>query len=70
MNKLVNFLIDITITKECMYILIFNIFLLGITGRKNDISKATSLTIGIHRLHFTFIVGLQNNKVLNGHGVS
>ena len=71
MNKILNFLIDITISKECVYILLLNVFLIGITKKDTGVSTATSLTIGISRLHFTFIIGLQNRKQLNGnHGIS
>ena len=71
MNKVIRFLVDISITKECLYILLFNVILIGITGKNTGVSKATSLTIGIHRLHFTWIIGLQDKDTLDGtHGIS
>ena len=70
MNKIINFLIDITISKECVYILLFNVFLIGITKKDTGVSIATSLTIGIFRLHFTFIIAMQKQNVLDSHGLS
>ena len=71
MSKIMRFLIDISITKECLYILFFNVLLIGITGKHTGVSKATSLTIGIYRLHFTWIIGLQDKDTLDSnHGIS
>ena len=71
MSKIMNFLLDITITKECMYILLFKVLLIGITKKDTGVSNATSLTIGIHKLHFTFIIGLySNNTIDTNHGIS
>ena len=71
MNKMMNFLLDITITKDCMYILLFKVLLIGITKKDTGVSNATSLTIGIHKLHFTIIIGLQNSNILDeNHGIS
>ena len=71
MSKIMNFLLDITITKECMYILLFKVLLIGITKKDTGVSNATSLTIGIHKLHFTIIIGLQHSNVLDeNHGIS
>ena len=71
MSKIIRFLVDISITKECMYILFFNVLLIGITGKHTGVSKATSLTLGIYKLHFTIIIGLQHSNVLDeNHGIS
>ena len=67
MNKIINFLIDITITKECMYILLFKVLLIGITKKDTGVSNATSLTLGIHKLHITIIIALQHTNVLEKH---
>jgi hypothetical protein len=71
MNKIINFLIDIKMTKECTYIHLFKLFLIGIAARHTGVSKATSLTIGFYRLHFTWIIALDDNNVMStNHGIS
>ncbi len=70
MNRIMNFLIDIQITKNCTYIQLFKLFLIGITSKNTGVSKATSLTLGIYRLHFTWIIAIQDKHVMNTHGIS
>ena len=71
MNKVMNFFLDVTITKEWMYILLFKVLLIGITKKDTGVSNATSLTLGIYKLHFTIIIGLQHSNVLDeNHGIS
>ena len=70
MKKLSSFLLDIAITKDCMYIRLFKIFLLGFASSNLNISNAKSLTIGIHKLQFTFMIKLQKHSTLDGHGIS
>ncbi len=70
MNKIINFLVDISMTTNCMYILICKVLLIGITSQDTGVSKGTSLTIGISKLHFTFIIAMQKEDVLDSHGIS
>ena len=70
MNKS-GLLLDIKQSSNCVYVKLLRIFLIGLTRKENELGNSMSLTLGIYRLHFTMIIGLQHSNVLDeNHGIS
>ena len=70
MNKS-GLLLDIKQSNNCVYVKLLRIFLIGLTRKENELGNNISLTLGISKLHFTFIIGLYTNDTIDtNHGIS
>ena len=71
MSKIIRFIFDISMDKECTYIRLFKIFMIEFHYKNDEVNNAGSVTIQLFNVHLTLMVGVNKPKIISkNHGIS